>query len=283
METRQFGWTDAAVPTIGQGTWNIEGSADQERRAMETLRAGLDLGMTHIDTAEMYGNGRAEELVGKAIAGRRDNVFLASKVLPQNASYEGTIAACERSLRRLGTSWLDLYMLHWPGNHPIGETMRAMERLTASGKIHYIGVSNFDVAELRDAERALANARIACNQVLYHLGERGIERRLIPYCTERGIAVVAYSPFGQRAFPSATSAKGKVLAGIGARHGKTARQVALRWVTRNEVVVTIPKTSRVERVRENGGGAGWSLSAEDLEKINRTFPAPTRDVPLAML
>src|SRR5437763_4430467 len=142
MESRKFGSTGADVPVIGQGTWNIEGDREQEQRAVETLRLGFELGLTHIDTAEMYGNGRAEELVGKAIAGRRDQVFLASKVLPQNASYEETIAACERSLRRLQTTWLDLYMLHWAGNHPIGETMRAMEKLVVDHKIHYIGVSN---------------------------------------------------------------------------------------------------------------------------------------------
>src|SRR5215471_11744090 len=177
METRRFGWTDAVVPVIGQGTWQIEGSAEQERRAVETLKLGLDLGMTHIDTAEMYGNGRAEELVADAIAGRRDQVFLASKVLPQNASYEGTLRACERSLRRLKTTWLDLYMLHWPGNHPIGETMRALEKLVADGLVRHIGVSNFDVEDLKPAEAALRHVRLACNQVLYHLGERGIERR----------------------------------------------------------------------------------------------------------
>src|SRR6185369_212283 len=155
MIRRAFGWTGVEVPVIGQGTWKIEGSRDQERRAVEALRAGLDLGMTHIDTAEMYGSGRSEELVAEAIAGRREEVFLASKVLPQNASYEGTIAACERSLRRLRTTWLDLYMLHWPGSHPIGETMRAMERLVDAGKIRYFGVSNFDVEELQEAERSL--------------------------------------------------------------------------------------------------------------------------------
>ena len=283
MLARKFGWADVPVPVIGQGTWMIEGDAAKERRAIETLRAGLDLGMTHIDTAEMYGNGRAEELVAEAIAGRREQVFLASKVLPQNASYEGTIAACERSLRRLRTTWLDLYMLHWHGSHPIGETMRAMERLVDAGKIRYFGVSNFDVEELQEAERSLSSGRIACNQVLYHLKERGIERRLIPYCTQQGIPVVAYSPFGQRAFPGPNTPGGRVLQAIGERHGRTSRQVALNWVTRDENVFTIPKTAHPDRVRENAGAAGWKLAAEDLEAIDRAFPAPKRDVPLAML
>jgi diketogulonate reductase-like aldo/keto reductase len=278
MQTRTLGWTGVQVPVIGQGTWMIEGDSAKERRAIETLRLGLELGMTHIDTAEMYGNGRAEELVGEAIAGRREQVFLASKVLPQNASYEGTIAACERSLRRLRTTWLDLYMLHWPGNHPIGETMRAMEQLVASGKIRYFGVSNFNVEELQEAESALSGGRIACNQVLYHLKERGIERRLLPYCVEREIPVVAYSPFGQRAFPG-----GRVLGAIGERHNCTPRQVALNFVTRHPAVITIPKTAHPDHVRENAGGTGWKLTAQDLNEIDRAFPAPTRDTPLAML
>ena len=271
------------MPVIGQGTWMIEGDAAKERRAVETLRAGLDLGMTHIDTAEMYGNGRAEELVAEAITGRREQVFVASKVLPQNASYQGTIAACERSLRRLRTTWIDLYMLHWSGSHPIGETMRAMERLVDSGKIRYFGVSNFDVEELQEAEHSLTGGRIACNQVLYHLKERGIERRLIPYCKQRGIPVVAYSPFGQRAFPRPNTEGGRVLETVGARHQRTSRQVALNWVTRDENVFAIPKTAHPDRVRENAGGAGWYLTSEDLEAIDRAFAAPTRDVPLAML
>jgi diketogulonate reductase-like aldo/keto reductase len=283
MQTRKLGWTAEQVPVIGQGTWMIEGDPANERRAVETLRAGLELGMTHIDTAEMYGSGRAEELVGEAIAGRRDRVFLASKVLPQNASYQGTIAACEHSLRRLRTGWLDLYMLHWPGNHPIGETMRAMENLVASGKVRYFGVSNFDVKELQEAESSVGPGRIACNQVLYHLKERGIERRLMPYCAQRGIAVVAYSPFGQSAFPGPNTAGGRVLAEIGARHGKTARQVALAFVTRDSDVFTIPKTTHPDRVRENAGGAGWELGAGEIAEVDRAFPAPKRDVRLAML
>src|SRR5437764_10051845 len=177
MQARKFGWTDVEVPVIGQGTWMIEGDAAKERRAIETLRLGLDLGMTHIDTAEMYGNGRAEELVGEAIAGRRDEVFLASKVLPSNASYAGTLRACERSLRRLNTDHLDLYMLHWSGSYPIEETMRAMQKLIEQGSIRFAGVSNLDIDELGPAYKA---QQLACNQVLYNLNDRGIERRVLP-------------------------------------------------------------------------------------------------------
>ncbi len=283
MAKKPFGSTGVAVAVVGQGTWNIEGSRDQERRAVEALRLGLDLGLTHVDTAEMYGSGRAEALTARAIAGRRHDVFLVSKVLPSNASYDGTIRACERSLARLGTDYLDLYLLHWRGPHPLGETMRAMETLVEQGKIRHVGVSNFDVDDVKEAEAALTNVRLACNQVLYHLGDRGIERRLIPYCQTRQIAVVAYSPFGQGAFPSPRSAGGKALAEVGARHSRTPRQVALNFLARHPGVFVIPKASSPDHVRENAGGAGWSLTAADLDAIDRAFPAPDRDVPLGML
>ena len=283
MTRRTFGWTGVQVPPIGQGTWEIEGSAEAERRAADALRTGLDLGLTHIDTAEMYGGGRAEEITGKAIAGRRDDVFLVSKVLPSNASYDGTLRACDRSLGRLGTDRLDLYLLHWESSEPIGETMRAMERLIDEGKIRYAGVSNFDVAHLKAAQAALHNHKLASNQVLYHLKERGIERRLIPYCQSQGIAVVAYTPFGRGAFPRADSPGGKVLAQVAALHGKTVRQVILNFLTRLEGVFTIPKAGKPEHTRENAGGAGWDLTAEDIAAIDAAFPAPSRDVPLAML
>ncbi len=210
MIKRKFGWTDIEVLVIGQGTWLIEDNGsvgnhhhnnNNHQIAIKTLQLGLDLGMTHIDTAEMYGNGRAEELVGEAISGRREEVFLVSKVLPSNASYERTIKSCRQSLKRLKTDWLDLYLLHWPsGSHPISETMKAMEKLVADGLIRYIGVSNFGVVELKGAEKALRNERIACNQVLHHLGYRGIEKSILPYCAKQGIAVVGYSPFGHGSF-----------------------------------------------------------------------------------
>ncbi len=273
MLTRPFGWTGVQVPVIGQGTWMIEA---EPRAAVEALRAGLDLGMTHIDTAEMYGNGRAEELVGEAIAGRRDEVFLASKVLPSNASYDGTIHACERSLRRLKTDQIDLYMLHWPGRHPIDDTMRALAKLIERGDIRFGGVSNFDAPELPRPHRTL---QLACNQVLYHLGDRGIERRVLPWCKEREVPVVAYSPFGHGDLPE----RSKVLQNVAKRHGRTVRQVVLNWVTRDPGVFTIPKTVRVDRVKENAAAVDFELTAEDLAAIDRAFPAPDRDVPLGML
>jgi diketogulonate reductase-like aldo/keto reductase len=262
----------------------IEGNnKDTESRAIEILKVGLDLGMTHIDTAEMYGNGHTEELVAQAITERRDEVFLVSKVLPSNASYEGTIKACKRSLKRLKTDWLDLYLLHWPSSYPITETMRAMEKLVAEGLIKYIGVSNFDIEELKEAEQALKNEQMASNQVLYHLGNRGIERRLLPYCTEKGIAVVGYAPFGHGDFPSPQSAKGQILEDIAKRHNRTARQVALNFLTRHDNVFTIPKTTRSERVKENSEGVGWSLTENDIIAIDKAFPAPTYDTPLGII
>ena len=283
MIKRKFSWAGINVPVIGQGTWMMEGSREVEKRAVEALRLGLDLGMTHIDTAELYGDGRVEELVAEAITGRRDEVFLASKVMPSHASFEGTLRACERSLKRLRTDWLDLYMLHWPGNHPIRETMRAMEKLVEEGLIRFIGVSNFDVEDLMAAESALRNEQMASNQVLYHLGDRGIERRLLPYCARREIAVVAYSPFGHGNFPSPNSIGGRVLAEIAERHGRTPRQVALNFLTRHPSVFTIPKTTRPERVRENAGGMGWALTREEIAAIDRAFPAPDYDVPLGVV
>ena len=268
---------------IGQGTWEIEGSREQELRAIDALRTGIDLGMTHIDTAEMYGSGRAEELVAAAIAGRRDDVFLTSKVLPSNASYEGTLRACARSLKRLRTDHLDLYLLHWESDYPIAETMRAMEKLAAAGLTRFIGVSNFDVHQIQAAQAALRNHRLAANQVLYNLGERGIERKLIPYCQQHEIAVVGYSPFGQGKFPNPYSRGGKVLAAIAKRHGRSPHQVALNLLTRRPQIFAIPKAGDAEHTRENAGGVGWNLTEEDIAAIDGAFPVPAKDTPLAML
>jgi len=280
---RNFGWTGVEVPVIGQGTWMIEGSRQKERRAIEALRLGLNLGLTHIDTAEMYGSGRAEELLAEVIDGRRDQIFLVSKVLPSNASYDGTLRACERSLERLRTGYLDLYLLHWPGGHPLADTMRAMETLVARKMVHYVGVSNFDVPLLDSARRALRHERLACNQVVYHLGDRGIERRIIPYCQEHEIAVVGYSPFGHDSFPSPHHAGGRLLADVAERRGRTPRQVVLNFLTRLPGLFTIPKSGNPDHTRENAGGAGWQLAAEDIAAIDRAFPAPDRDVPLGMI
>jgi diketogulonate reductase-like aldo/keto reductase len=245
------------------------------RDGAEALRLGLELGMTHIDTAEMYGDGEAERVIAGVIKGKRDRVFIVSKVLPSNASYNGTLRACDASLKRLSTDYLDVYLLHWwSSTHPLEETMRAMEDLVRAGKIRALGVSNFDVPELKRAQAALTRERIACNQVLYHVKSRGIEHRLIAYCEAQEIAVVGYSPFGKGSFPE------RELTAIAGRHGKTARQVALNFLTRRHSLFAIPKSSNVQHVRENAGAAGWDLTPEDLKEIDRLFPPPSRQVPL---
>lgn len=283
MIQRKFGWTGVDVPIIGQGTWMIDGDSEVESRALQTLRLGLDLGMNHIDTAEMYGEGHVEELVGEAVAGRRDEIFLVSKVLPSNASYDGTLKACERSLKRLKTNWLDLYLLHWRGSYPLSETMRAMEKLVAEGLVKYIGVSNFDVEDLVEAEQVLQTEQIACNQVLYNLRDRGIEPRLLPYCSKKRIAVVGYAPFGHGNFPSPSSREGKLLIEIGRRHNRTPKQVALTYLTRHPSTFTIPKTTRLERVKENSGGVGWQLTEDEVNMIDRAFPVPPPGTPLGVI
>jgi diketogulonate reductase-like aldo/keto reductase len=283
MIKRKFGWTGVEVPIIGQGTWMIDGDPETESRAIQTLRLGLDLGMSHIDTAEMYGEGHVEELVGEAITGRRDEIFLVSKVLPANASYDGTLKACERSLKRLKTDWLDLYLLHWRGSYPLSETMRAMEKLVAEGLVKYIGVSNFDVEDLMEAEQVLQTEQIACNQVLYNLRDRGIEPRLLPYCSKKRIAVVGYAPFGHGNFPFPSSREGKLLIEIGRRHNRTPKQVALNYLTRHPSTFTIPKTTRSERVKENSGGVGWQLTEDEANEIDRAFPVPPPGTPLGVI
>ena len=276
MIVRPFGSTDVKAPIIGQGTWKIDSDS------LEALNLGIELGMTHIDTAEMYSG--AEQVVAQAIRGRREKVFLVSKVLPSNASYQGTLRACDASLKRLKTDYLDVYLLHWwSGSHPIAETMRAMEDLVAAGKIRYLGVSNFDVQELKKAQGALSREKIVCNQVLYHLRSRGIENRLLPYCDSQNIAVVGYSPFGQGDFPTMTTKQGKVLSAIASKHGCTARQVALNFLTRHPNLFAIPKSGDPEHVRENAGGTGWKLDDEDLKSIDGAFPPPGKDEPLDML
>jgi diketogulonate reductase-like aldo/keto reductase len=276
--TKPFGWTGVPVPAVGQGTWHMGESRRARAREVAALRLGFDLGLTHVDTAEAYGNGGAEEVTAEALRGRRrSEIFLVSKVMPQNASRAGTIRAAEQSLRRLGTDHLDLYLLHWPGRHPIGETMAAMEELVAAGKIRFIGVSNFDVAEMREAIGTLARERLACNQVPYNLAQRDIERDLIPFCAEWGVAVVGYTPFG--GFPRSRSRGLDALEEIARRHGKTARQIVLRFLTRQPNVFAIPKAVATEHVRENAGAASFDLDPSDLEAIDRAFPGPGGKAP----
>src|SRR5436305_863142 len=270
VRRQPFGPTGVAVPVVGQGTWNME--RDGRAAAVAALRAGLDLGMTHIDTAEMYGSGRVEELVGEAIAGRREQVFLVSKVLPQNASRTGVLRAFEASLRRLRTDRLDCYLLHWPGRHPLADTIAASEQLRREGKVRAWGVSNFGVEEMERAAAIAGAERIACDQVLYHLEERTIEHAVIPWCVARGIAVVGYSPFGSGRFPGPRSRGGRVLAEIAAAHGATAREVALAFLVRAPGLFTIPKAGRAARVAENAGAGDLALSAEDVRRIDAAFP-----------
>jgi diketogulonate reductase-like aldo/keto reductase len=279
---RPFGPLPDLVPVVGQGTW-IMGDSRNRGAEVATLRAGIAAGATHIDTAELYGG--AEELVGEAIKGlRREELFIVSKVLPSNASYKGTIRACETALRRIGTSYLDVYLLHWRGSYPLEETIGALEALTLQGKIRALGVSNFNVADLEEVESALTSGRIACNQVLYHLDERHIDGGLIDYCSQHNIAVVGYSPFGHGRFPRSAGAGGQALAAVAARHGSTPRQVALAFLARKAPLFTIPKASSVEHVQENAAALRLRLEARDLSELDAAFPArPGSDDELPML
>lgn len=282
MKTKTFGAAALPVAEIGQGTWDIPESGRRVDEVRRTLRRGVELGMTHIDTAEMYGSGRVEEIVGEAIAGLpRESLFLTSKVLPGNASFQGTIDACERSLKRLGVDHLDLYLLHWPGDFPVEETMSALERLVEDGKTRFIGVSNFDVDELREAQSYLRKVPMACDQVLYNLGERGVETRLLPYCRDNDIAVVGYTPFGRSHFARARKREDSLLERIAQKYGKTVRQTMLNFLTRDPLLFAIPKASTLEHVEENAGGSGWNLAAEDVAAIDAAFPA--HEGPLATL
>jgi diketogulonate reductase-like aldo/keto reductase len=270
MQTHIFGPTRRAVPVIGQGTWHIEATARAD--AVAALRKGMDLGMTHIDTAEMYGSGEAEEVVGEAVDGRRDSIFIVSKVLPSNASRRGTITACERSLRRLKTDRLDCYLLHWPGSHPLADTIAAFEQLKQDGKILSWGVSNFDESDLDEALAIAGPGKIACNQVLYHLAERSIEHAVLPWCAKHGVAVVGYSPFGSGNFPKLISAPGRVLEDIAKRHGATPRAVALQFLVREPSLLTIPKAASPAHVADNARAGAFHLSDAEIAEIDRVFP-----------
>jgi diketogulonate reductase-like aldo/keto reductase len=279
MERRQFGTTGRAVAVIGQGTWKLE--ASDRASAVAALRRGLDLGMTHVDTAELYGI--AENMVGEAIAGRRDEVFLVSKVLPTNASRRGTVAACERSLAKLRTDRLDGYLLHWPGPHPLEDTIAAFEQLRRDGKILSWGVSNFDVPELEAARAIAGDGHPACNQVLYHLRQRKIEHDVLPWCERHGVAVVGYSPFGSGRFPGARSPGGRVLARIAAANGATPRQVALRFLVREPALFAIPKASSAAHVEDNAKAGALALSPAELAEIDAAFPRAPRARELPMI
>lgn len=267
MLLRPFGRTGVEVSVVGQGTWQLRDA----RKAAEALRAGVDLGMTHVDTAELYRG--SEQVIRDALGERRDELFLVSKVLPRHASFQGTLDACEQSLARLGTDRMDCYLLHWSdGSHPIGETMRAMGELVDKGKTRFVGVSNFDVDEMEEAKAALGRHRLACNQVLYHLEERGVESDVLPWCKRNGLALVAYSPFGStNGFVDPRTARGKALAEVADKLGRTPRQVALAFLTRDPSVFAIPKAEKVEHVQENAGGA-FALPTWAVEALDRAFP-----------
>ena len=257
---------------------------DDRAEVVRALRRGLELGLTHVDTAELYGSGRVEEIVGEAIAGRRDEVFLVSKVVPSNATRRGTIEACERTLKRLGTDRLDCYLLHWPGPPPFDNTIAAFEELEKSGKIRSWGVSNFDEHELADVVRIAGEGRLACNQVLHHLEERAIEHAVVPFCEKHGIAVVSYSPFGSGKFPPPQSAGGKVLAEIASAHGATARQVALAFLLETSPsIFVVPKASKVAKVEDNAGAGELVLSTAERARIGAAFPRGPRVAGVPML
>jgi diketogulonate reductase-like aldo/keto reductase len=266
-----------AVPALGQGTWMMGERVDRRDSEIAALRAGIELGLSLIDTAEMYGDGRTEALVGAAIEGVRDRVFLVSKAYPQNAGRDSLARACERSLERLGTDRLDLYLLHWRGGVPLGETVGAFERLRRQGKIRHWGVSNFDVDDMVELMAAGGRA-CATNQVLYNLSRRGPEHDLLPWLAERRIPLMAYSPIEQGRLQ-----RSGVLSEIAARHRATPYQVALAWVMRSGNVIAIPKASKVEHVRENRDALEIRLGDDDLAVLDQAFPPPRRKLPLAML
>jgi diketogulonate reductase-like aldo/keto reductase len=278
MKHNKFGSTGREVSAIGQGTWYID--QGNRKTAVAALQRGIDLGMTHIDTAEMYGD--AELVVAEAIAGRRDEVFLVSKVLPSNASRRGTVAACERSLARLKTDRLDCYLLHWRGSYPLADTVAAFGQLMEAGKIRSWGVSNFDADDLDEVLEVAGEGKIACNQVLYHLHQRAIEHAVIPCCVKHGVAVVAYSPFGHDDFPSPRSKGGEVLETLAKRHGASPRQVALSFLTREPQVFAIPKAASAEHAADNAAAGELALGTDELALLDKAFPrgAKPRSLPM---
>jgi diketogulonate reductase-like aldo/keto reductase len=279
LQKRKFGHSGPDVSVIGQGTWYLD--RGDRKSAVAALRRGIDLGMTHIDTAEMYGD--AELVIADAIAGKRDGLFLVSKVLPSNASRRGTITACERSLKRLKTDYLDCYLLHWRGSFSLQDTVAAFDELVAAGKIRSWGVSNFDTDDLNELLAVAGKGKIACNQVLYHLQERAIEHAVIPWCEKHGVAVVAYSPFGHNEFPSPRSRGGEVLQAVADAHQATTRQVALGFLTRTPSVFAIPKASSAEHAADNAAAGRLSLSESELAALDKAFPRGPKPRGLPML
>jgi diketogulonate reductase-like aldo/keto reductase len=266
------------LPQLGFGTWRMGEDPSQADREVAAVRLALDLGMTLIDTAEMYGEGGAEEIVGQVLAGRRDEAFIVSKIYPHNATREGVEAACERSLARMGTDRIDLYLLHWAGSHPIGETIAGFEALQSQGKILRWGVSNFDTPEMEALWSAEGGGSCATNQVLYNLARRGVEFDLLPWLRNRGVPTMAYSPLEQ-----GRSMSGSHLAGVAERHRTTQMAVALAWAMRDGDVIAIPKASNPDHIQANRAAADLVLTSEDLVDLDKAFPPPTSKRPLEVL
>ena len=266
------------VPVLGQGTWNVGDSAGKRKAEIATLRRGIECGMTLIDSAEMYGSGLAETLVGEAIAGLRERVYLVSKVLPSNASLEGTARACEASLKRLKVESIDLYLLHWRGRYPLADTVKAFESLLEQGKIRSWGVSNFDVDDMEELFNVPGGDACAANQVLYNPEHRGIEYDLLPWCQKRRVTVMAYSPVGQ----GGRLLNSEALRDVAQRHKVSPAQAALAWCLR-QPVLAIPKASSVKHVEENAATAEIVLGEQDLADIDKAYPAPKRKRALAMI
>ena len=277
LEFKEFGSSKVELPVLGLGTWGMGGFSSRhlggEDEDVEALRLGLRLGMRFIDTAEMYAQGHSEEVVAAAVRGERESVFIATKVSAENLSYERVLRSCEASLKRLKTSYIDLYQVHWPNpSIPIGETLRAMEKLADEGKVREIGVSNFSVQQTREAQEALSKRPVASNQVEYSLVERSIEPDLLPYCAENHVTVIAYSPVARGRIASAGREKQwRTLDEIARKYGKTRAQVALNWLICKEPVVAIPKAGSLDHVRENAGSVGWRLKAEDQQTLSEAF------------
>ena len=268
------------VPCLGQGTWYMGERSGSAQAEADALRLGIDLGMTLIDTAEMYADGGAEQVVAQAAAGQRDKLFIVSKVYPHNASRTGVPAACARSLKRLNTDRIDLYLLHWRGGHPLAETVAAFEQLRAEGKIRHWGVSNLDTADMAELAGVPNGRKCAANQVLYHPNSRGIEFDLLPWCERLGVPVMAYSPLSHS---PARLLRSPALTTVARRHGATTAQIALAWGMRHGHVISIPKASNAAHVRENAGAADIVLTAEDLAAIDALHKPPVRKVALDLL
>ena len=277
MKFKKLGNSKVEIPVLGLGTWGMGGFSSRhlggEENAVRALRLGIELGMSFIDTAEVYANGHSEEVVAQAVSEARERIFVATKVSPENLSHERVLHSCESSLKRLKTNYVDLYQVHWPNPRiPITETMKAMEQLVAEGKVRNIGVSNFSVQQTREAQGALSKIDLASNQVEYNLVQRSIEENLLPYCTKEHITIIAYSPVARGNIPSGgRGEQWRTLDDIARKYAKTRAQVALNWLIAKQPVVAIPKAANLEHVRENAGAVGWNLSTEDHDALSAAF------------